>query len=114
MATFWVKATGKEDGKVLLWERHPDHPEGETYIANDGNTVEVSETLAVKQLLKDGAIERVNWNNKPIPVTPKLQEVVATDEDEEEVVARVEETPASKPIPNGGLNRGGRPPKRGQ
>lgn len=119
MSTFWVESTNdKMDGKVLLWEKHPSHPNGECFIANDGNVVEVDETPAVKKLFAEGLIKRVNWNSKPIPVQPfsKPQTVLATDESEDEVIARVEvKQPAPESsIQRGGINRGGRPPKRGQ
>lgn len=114
MSTFWVESTStKEDGKVVLWEKHPGHPDGEAYIANDGIKVEVEETPAIKKLLAEGTIKKVsNWDR---PVTSaSAKTVVATDEDEDEVIARVEVEPASKPVTNGGINRGGRPPRRGQ
>jgi len=111
MATFWVESAAKEqDGKVILWEVHPGHPDGECFIANDGIKAEVEETPAIKDLLAKGLIKKVsNWDKPAMPVQ-KPKTVVATDEDEDEVVARVEVAPA----PAGGINRGGRPPRRGQ
>lgn len=43
---------------VALWERHPDHPGGEVFIAGFGN-VEVAETAAVKSALRRGTLIEV-------------------------------------------------------
>lgn len=68
-----VKGTGT-DRKVVLWERHPDHPEeGEAFVCNDEIVREVAETPAVKRLIAEGLLKeaslsenetaRVNWNS---------------------------------------------------
>lgn len=45
--------------RVILWERHPAHPDGEAYIA--GNTqgqVAVAETPAIRALINQGLVIR--------------------------------------------------------
>ena len=50
------------DGKPF-WERHPDHPKGEAWVAGDGGRasppVRVALTDAVKRALREGRLERV-------------------------------------------------------
>lgn len=57
-----VKGAGT-DGKVVLWEKHKDHPNGEAFVCNDGIEYIVSETKEVKLKIADGSILRVNWNS---------------------------------------------------
>lgn len=60
-----VVSTAKEtEGKVVLWERHVDHPDGEALVSQDGKAHQVAETAAVKRLIGEGVLERVNWNSK--------------------------------------------------
>lgn len=79
-----VKALGAEDGRVVLHERHPDHPKtinvktgtkghNEVFISRDGKEVEVAETPRVSQLIGEGALERVGWSSKPGP-KPKTEQ----------------------------------------
>lgn len=62
-----VRGTG-DNGKVVLWERHPDHPKpvnrhgkeakvGEAFISNDGKSRIVAETARVKELIGLGRLE---------------------------------------------------------
>lgn len=57
----WVKGAGN-DGKVVLNERHPNHPltapgrHHEAFIANDGYAYQVAETANVKRLLGEGLL----------------------------------------------------------
>lgn len=53
-----VKATNT-DNRVALWQRHPDHPNGEIYIVGDGTEHQVAETQAVKQALNRGYLVEV-------------------------------------------------------
>ena len=80
------------ENKVLLWERHPDHPEGEALVVNDGKAYQVAETKEVKRLIGEGVLERVNWNSREVPKNkggrPKRNGGVpelrpATDQEEE-------------------------------
>lgn len=57
-----VKGAGK-DRKVVLWEKDKDHPNGEVFVCNDGREYIVSHTAAVKRLIADGSLLRVNWNS---------------------------------------------------
>ncbi len=50
--------SGRTDGRVALFERHPDHPGGEVYVAGE-RTVEVAETAAVLQAIGTGDLVRV-------------------------------------------------------
>jgi hypothetical protein len=66
----WVKGAleGKESkNKVILWERHEEHPDGEVMVVNDGHSYLVAETKDIKRLMGEGALvagtERVNWNS---------------------------------------------------
>lgn len=74
----WVKGTKFNDKKlkntVVLFERHPDHPNnGECFISHDGLKYQVAETARIKQLIGEGLLERVSWNSstsvesKPVP-----------------------------------------------
>lgn len=50
--------------KVALWERHPDHPNGEVFIVGE-DEYEVAETPQVKALLKrDILVEVVKSSSK--------------------------------------------------
>lgn len=73
-----VRATGPEDGKTILFERHPDHPQtvnaktgakghNEAFVSRDGKTRQVAETPRVSELIGLKELQRVNWNSKPKP-----------------------------------------------
>lgn len=73
-----VKGTGT-DRKVVLWERHPDHPEkkyetdaaGEAFVSNDGIVREVAETPDVKRLLAEGLLVKASLSeNEKNPKEP--------------------------------------------
>ena len=51
------------DRRVLHWERDEAHPTGEIFIVNNGKVFEVAETAAIKRLLGEEKIQRVNWNS---------------------------------------------------
>lgn len=83
-ALITVKAVGPEDGRVVLHERHPDHPQtvnvktgakghNEVFVSRDGKEVRVAETPRVSNLIGLGELERVNWNSKQ-PPAPKPKE----------------------------------------
>jgi len=46
----------RQDGRVALWERHPDHPEGEIFVASGGGPVRAARTPLVLRALADGAL----------------------------------------------------------
>lgn len=55
---------GQKGNPVILWEKHPDHPDGEVFIADDGNTYSVGETAAVKELLHEGRLVKAGGEGK--------------------------------------------------
>ncbi len=50
--------SGRTDGRVALWERHPDHPNGEVFVATD-TPIEVARTLDVEAALRAGDLVEV-------------------------------------------------------
>lgn len=59
----------KEPYKVILWETSPEHvskenEEGEIFISADKKEYQVGETPAIKKLLMEGVLSRVNWNSR--------------------------------------------------
>lgn len=115
-----VKGTGKVDNRVLLYERHDDHPRpfgheaderGEVFVVNDGRVYLVAETAAVKRLLGEGLLtteltgkevyveaQRVNWNSGVRGAAPTESGEKAADEKQTAVVPE-----------SGGIRKGGRP-----
>lgn len=73
-----------DDGKVVLWERHEDHPalldeDGnetkrphEAFVSNDGIEREVAETADVKRLLAEGVLVKPADKKKALPEAPKV------------------------------------------
>lgn len=53
-----VQATAT-DGRTVLWERHPTHPDGECFIVADGTAVTVARTPRVAQLIADGVVVEI-------------------------------------------------------
>lgn len=53
--TIFVKLAEPQTHQVALWERHPDHPGGEVFLAGDG-TFEVAATAAVETRLRNGRL----------------------------------------------------------
>lgn len=45
-----------DDGRVLIWESHPDHPGGEAFVTGDGRVVEVVRTTRVNALIEQGRL----------------------------------------------------------
>lgn len=54
----YVKATNL-DGRVAVWDRHADHPNGEVFITGDGRVHEVAETPKIKRGLSSGVLTAV-------------------------------------------------------
>lgn len=50
--------SGRLDGRVACWERHPDQPNGEICVDGEGVPVEVAETAKVLGCLADGSLVR--------------------------------------------------------
>lgn len=55
MARITVKGTG-DDNKVVIWEKSPEHPNGEILVSNDGKAVEVGKTKGITDRLRDGRL----------------------------------------------------------
>lgn len=55
MAQITVKGTGDDD-KVVIWEKSPEHPEGEVTVVNNGKPVKVGKTRAIVERLRDGRL----------------------------------------------------------
>lgn len=72
--TLWVKAAPELHGKVALWERHPDHPHGEVYVAGD-KPVEVARTGEVLLRLRNKTLIEVDK-----PKASELREMRETEE----------------------------------
>lgn len=51
MAEIITVMAAKQDDRVVLWERHPDHPGGEVFVAGNGRAVRAARTAAVQQRL---------------------------------------------------------------
>lgn len=51
--------SNRDDSRVALWEQHPDHPNGEVFVAGE-NIVEVAETPRVKRLLAEERLVKVS------------------------------------------------------
>lgn len=68
----YVKATNL-DGRVAVWDRHPDQPNGEVFITGDGRVHEVAETLKIKRGLSSGAltVAQKPAAEETAPVAPK-------------------------------------------
>lgn len=57
MSTITVKSA-LNSNDVALWDKHPDHPTGEIFVAGD-EVVEAAETPRVLQALGNGRLEKV-------------------------------------------------------
>jgi len=55
----------KQDKKVVLYERHPDHPNGEVFIHGNDTVHKVAETTLVKQRIHEGLLVEVTASGKP-------------------------------------------------
>lgn len=51
-----VVEAAQEDGRVALWEKHPDHPGGEVYITAGSGRHKVARTPAVLRALAEGKL----------------------------------------------------------
>lgn len=68
--TIYVKAT-TADHHCVLWERHPDHPNGECFIVADGKTYEIARTPLVNDYIRTGKLAVVD---APVAPEPSLEE----------------------------------------
>lgn len=61
--------SGRDDNRVALWEKHPDHPNGEAWVAGEG-VVQVARTAKVLSGLKEGDLVEAD-----APAEKKAKEV---------------------------------------
>lgn len=59
MAELLTVQAARTDGRVVLWERHAEHPGGEVFIAGNGAAVPVARTAAVLGKLRAGELIEV-------------------------------------------------------
>lgn len=118
----WVQP-GKDDGRVALFEQHPDHPDGEVFVA--GPSVQVALTAMVQRKLASGELKEVSApEKKKEEVRHKSAAEVQAEIDalrsggggneESEVEEEEEEEEAPSPFTRGErpvIKRKGRPPK---
>lgn len=72
MAIITVQPT-RNDKRVVLWERHHDHPEGEIWIvAVEDRQYKVAETPGVLKALAAGDLEKVTKSRAK--AAPKAEE----------------------------------------
>lgn len=83
-----VKAV-TEDRKVVLWEKHPSHPNGEVWISGNGRAVKVARTAEVDKRIRSGVLVQVpDAQTRTVPpetsaqqkAAPKKQPKVTGDE----------------------------------
>ena len=69
MADLITVQYARKDGRVALWERHPEHPAGEIYLASaEVGPVQVAPTVGVLAALRDGSLIEVR---PPAPAPAK-------------------------------------------
>lgn len=73
MANISVKGAG-DNRKIVLWEKDDAHPDGEVVISNDGTTHTVAETAAVKRLVAEGALVKVEGSKVAPASAPKTDD----------------------------------------
>lgn len=61
---------GRGDGRVALYEVHPDHPDGEAWVASAGQTVQVARTPLVARKLQSGDLVEINPAVAPAAPAP--------------------------------------------
>lgn len=90
-----VRVAEAASGRVALWERHPDHPGGEVFLAGAG-VFEVAATPAVEARLRKGVLVAVEEaavappakRAEPEPKSEPEPEPVASSDEEEPGAAR--------------------------
>lgn len=88
-----VRLADPQSNQVALWERHPDHPAGEVFLAGDG-IFEVAATPAVEARLRKGRLVLVEPAVAPDPAKAKTEAEPTTEVATEEVAAETEPPPA--------------------
>lgn len=72
-------SAARQDGRVALWERHPDHPGGEVFVAAGGGPVQAACTPAVLRALAEGALVE-QPRPQPAPEPPAVIAETAAQE----------------------------------
>lgn len=96
---------GRMDGRVVLWERDPAHPQGEAFVSGDGLVVELTCTPRVEALLRDGHLIAV-VEEQPAMVSPALSPPAG---ELPIPVPPTGETPSDGETPEGESSEGGAP-----
>lgn len=87
----WVQP-GRDDGRIALYEVHSDHPGGEAWVAEPGETVLVAMTPMVERKLQSGELVEVS--------APALAEKPAVKRlSKAEVAAQIAEAQATQAAP---------------
>lgn len=115
-------ARKQERDRVAFFEVNDFHPDGEAYVVNDGQPVQVAETPAVKRALAEQRLttEKVSWAsliNTPkrgsslgrAAAAPPLREATKAEEEAAKLQTPTEHQTAQVPQTEGVLRRGGRP-----
>ena len=71
------------DGRVIVWERNPEHPNGEVFVSGDQKERRVALTSAVLAELSKGRLEIVFASSRPVPVIEVETEDVPFSEPKE-------------------------------
>lgn len=102
-----VKIADAESRRVVLWERHRDHPGGEVFLAGPGE-FEVASTPAVESRLRDGVLVLVEPAIAPPSEKTTRAAAPATDKEEEPATSEDDnEKPATTSRPKkSGASRG--------
>lgn len=61
-----VRIARPDGNQVVLWERHPAHPNGEVFLVGP-ETFDVAETPAVEARLRNGLLVKVEAAAAPAP-----------------------------------------------
>lgn len=85
MANMMQVQAANGDGRIVIWEKHPDHPSGEIFVSGNQQKVTVARTPAVMDKLRSGdLLEIVEPEQKPVPPKPTPK----TDPDEQKAAPK--------------------------
>jgi pyruvate/2-oxoglutarate dehydrogenase complex dihydrolipoamide acyltransferase (E2) component len=74
-----IRVRAADPGRVAAWERHPEHPGGECFVAGDRTHV-VAETPFILGRLRRGFLKRVAEQDGPAAdEQPTVEAIDATD-----------------------------------
>ena len=65
-----VQSNLQDKARVALWEVHPDHPDGEVFIA-DRESHQVAETRRVREALRAGRLAQVAAEMQMVAAPPE-------------------------------------------